>query len=107
MRWNDYKDLVKQDIKRSSVAFKDLGHTYSLRLLVIFIINVLGITGFVIFKENFPLPIFLVILGISIFILIDILWNICRKNIKENFPSSFDTEVKKYGEPQHCFKCFW
>jgi hypothetical protein len=77
-----------------------------LRLLVIFIINVLGITGFVIFKENFPLPVFLVILGISAFILIDILWNICRKNIEENFPNSFDIEVKKYGEPQHCFKCW-
>lgn len=106
MKWHDYKELVKQDIKRSSGAFKDLGYTYRFRLLAIFILNVLGIAGFVIFKEKFPLPVFLVILGISAFILIDILWNICRKNIRENFPNSFATEVKKYGEPQHCFKCW-
>lgn len=105
MQWREIFKYVEDDIKRTHAAVSSLDHTYVLRLWAIFIINTLGVIGLMLFKENFPLPVFLVIFAVSAVILFDMLWNVCRKNIRDNFPASFDVEAQKYGEPEQCLKC--
>ena len=104
-KWREYTELLKQDIKRSRAIFKDVGQTYALRLWAVFIINTLGIIGFAVLKEDFPLPIFLALLAVTALILFDMLWHICSKNIADNFPADFENEAAKRGEPQYVWKC--
>ncbi len=110
MSFKEYIEYVKQDMRRTykdaSSLEKKLDRTDIFRIYIIFILNTCGIIGVALMKENFPVPIFVAIGGISALILFDILRRVFTQDIAENMPNVFSTEQKKYGVPTHEFKCF-
>lgn len=110
MTLKEYIEYVKQDIGRTYKAMnlfkKETEYTYVFRIYAIFILNILGVIGFVILKEDFPILVFCALWAVSAIFIIDILWHIFHKNIEDNLPFLFENEHKKYGEPKQKFKCY-
>lgn len=107
MNWDKYLEAVKKDIQRSFEATRELklDRTYLIRLYIIFILNILGIVGFALLKEEFPLHIFVALWLISALVIGNILWHIFSKEIQKTMPNLFDVECQKRGVPAHEFKC--
>ena len=105
MTFKEYIKTVKQDISRSYAITKNIEHTYFFRICVVFVLNILGIIGFFVMKEDFPLSVFCAIWGISALIIIDVLWHILSENIAKNLPDAFADEFSKHGIPAHEFRC--
>lgn len=107
MNFKNYIDTVKKDIRRSYSVMGSLRteHTYLLRLWFVFIINIVCIVCLAILKEEFPLPVFAALLGISVYVIINILWHVFTKEIQTNMPDLFETEYNKRGKPIHQFRC--
>ncbi len=110
MTLKKYIEYVKQDIRRTYIAMnffkKETERTYVFRIYAIFVLNILGIIGFAIMKEKFPLLIFCALWVVSAIFIVDILWHVFHKNIEDNLPFLFENEHKKYGEPKRKFKCY-
>lgn len=110
MALKEYIKYVKQDIMRTykSMNFfkKETERTYVFRIYAVFILNILGIIGFVIMKEKFPVSVFCALWVVSAIIIIDILIHVFNENIKDNMPLLFANEYKKYGQPKNDFKCY-
>ena len=102
-----YIDFIKQDIKRSYAVTKglELEQTYLMRIYIVFALNVIGIIGFAVLKEEFPVSVFVGLWVISACIIINILWQVFTKEIKHNMPDLFEAETQKRGKPLHNFKC--
>ncbi|MBO6281375.1 MAG: hypothetical protein J6N49_02460 [Alphaproteobacteria bacterium] len=107
MDWRKYIDFIKQDIKRSYAATKglEIERTYMLRIYIVFALNVIGIIGFAVMKEKFPVAVFVGLWVISALIIGNILWHVFAKDIKQNLPAVFADECQKYGAARHDFKC--
>ena len=62
MALKEYIEQIKQDINRSfkapNVLTEDLDRTHFIRICVVFALNILGIIGFAILKEDFPVSVF-------------------------------------------------
>ena len=110
MALKEYIEQIKQDINRSfkapNVLTEDLDRTHFIRICIVFALNILGIIGFVILKEDFPVSVFVALWGISALIIIDVLWHIFSKEIAKNMPDLFAVEYKKRGKPAQEFKCY-
>ena len=98
---------IKEDIKRSQSAVKDLKveRTYMLRICAVFALNVIGIIGFAVLKEEFPVAVFAGLWVISALIIGNVLWHVFARDIKQNLPAMFADECQKYGATRHDFKC--
>lgn len=109
MSLKEYIENIKQDMRRTREATKSLekeiDRTRMFQIYIIFILNICGIIGFAIMKENFPVPVFAAIWGISALIIVDILWHIFSNNIAKNMPDLFTTEQQKHGALALEFKC--
>ncbi len=109
MALKEFIENIKQDMNRTYKATKSLDkeidRTYMFRIYIIFILNICGIIGFSVMKEDFPVPVFVAIWGVSALIVIDILWHLFSDNIAKNMPDLFVVEYQKYGVPAHEFKC--
>lgn len=105
MMANKFIEFIKQNIKQSQDALGDLGPTYKLRLGAVFVLNVIICAGIAVYKENFPLPILVAVFSGSAYLIIDMLWHLHQKRIKDHFPNDFVAETQRLGEPQHSFKC--
>ena len=102
-----YIDFIKQDIKRSYAATKGLEveKTYLMRIYIVFALNIIGIIGFAVLKEDFPISIFVGLWVISACVIGNILWQVFAKEIRHNMPDLFAMEMQKRGKPLHNFKC--
>lgn len=107
MSFKDYISAVKKDIRRSYSVMGSLRaeQTYLLRLWFVFIINIICIVCIAVLKEEFPLPLFVAMLGISACVIVNILWHVFTKEIQTNMPDLFETEYNKRGKPLHQFRC--
>ena len=109
MSFKEYIENIKQDMRRTYKATtsleKEMDRTYMFRIYMVFILNICGIVGFAIMKENFPVPVFAAIWSISALIIVEILWHIFSGNIAKNMPDLFKNEQQKYGTSAHEFKC--
>lgn len=110
MTLKKYIEYVKQDIRRTYKAMnffkKETERTYVFRIYAIFILNILGVIGFAIMKEKFPVSVFCALCAVSVIIIIDTLRHVFHENIEDNLPFLFENEYKKYGTPKHNFKCY-
>ena len=107
MDWRKYIDFIKQDIKRSYAVTKglEIERTYLMRIYIVFALNVIGIIGFAVLKEEFPVSVFVGLWVISACIIGNILWQVFAKEIQHDMPGLFETETQKRGKPLHNFKC--
>lgn len=103
MDWKTLIEDTKADIKRS-FSFK-LERTYFMRICIVFALNIIGMAGFVILKEKFPIFIFVALWAISFIVIGNICWQISVKDLKNNLPDIFEIECQKYGVAKHDFKC--
>lgn len=101
----EYMKMVRQDITRSFASIKKVDGTYFFRICAVFVLNVFGIIGFAVMQENFPLPVFCALWGISALIIIEILWHIFSENIAKNMPDSVAKETQIRGVPVNKFRC--
>ncbi len=98
MALKEYIEQIKQDINRSfkapNVLTEDFDRTHFIRICVVFALNILGIIGFAILKEDFPVSVFVALWGISAAIIIDVLWHIFSKEIAKICPIYLPPNIK-------------
>ena len=102
MTFRKYLGYIKDDMQR---AKKQLDDIYSMRIAIVFALDIIGVLCFALLKEEFPLPIFFVLVCVNALIIIDSLWHILKENIQNNMPYLYDDECKKYGNVQSEFTC--
>lgn len=107
MDWEKYRDILKQDIQRSYSAMWGwrLKRAQWIQLGIIFALNIAGVVGFTLVKEDFPVWLFVGLWVVSACVLVNILWHIFSEEIRRNMPDLFATEYHKHGKSLSDFKC--
>ena len=102
MTFREYLGYIKEDMKRAKKPLDDIS---SMRIAIVFALDIIGVMCFALLKEEFPLPIFFVLLGINTLIIIDSLWLMFKENVQNNMPYLYAEECKKYGNVQSELTC--